>query len=131
MKYSCVDHEGNANPDLVGKFIDNNGVAPEGQAVLNFLLHKCYRIIFVLLSESVPVAESLMPVYNQLTSVRQCLMAVKRLGAPCSSEELYPYQMKLSSIDNLKKDGKFYDDRGNIPEGNKEMQCLPFYSLLL
>ncbi|CEG71431.1 hypothetical protein RMATCC62417_07166 [Rhizopus microsporus] len=117
MKYSCVDHEGNVNPDLVGKFIDNNGVAPEGQAVLDFLLHKCYRIIFVLLSESVPVSESLMPVYNQLTSVRQCLMAVKKLGAPCSSEELYPYQMKLSSIDNLKKDGKFYDDRGNIPEG--------------
>lgn len=27
------------------------------------------------------------------------------------------YQMKLMSIDNLRKDGKFYDDRGHIPEG--------------
>lgn len=27
------------------------------------------------------------------------------------------YQMKLTSIENLRKDGKFYDDRGHIPEG--------------
>lgn len=25
--------------------------------------------------------------------------------------------MKLTSIDNLRKDGKFYDDEGHIPEG--------------
>lgn len=25
--------------------------------------------------------------------------------------------MKLTSIENLRKDGKFYDDRGHIPEG--------------
>ncbi|KAG1221075.1 hypothetical protein G6F68_021025 [Rhizopus microsporus] len=102
----------------MGKFVDNKGVAPEGQIVLEFLLHKCYRMIFVLLSESVPVSEALTPVYNQLTSVRQCLLAVKNINAPCSIEELYPYQMKLSSIDDMRKDGKFYDDTGNIPEGN-------------
>lgn len=26
--------------------------------------------------------------------------------------------MKLTSIENLRKDGIFYDDRGYIPEGN-------------
>ncbi|CAO3703018.1 unnamed protein product [Rhizopus stolonifer] len=111
LKYNQEDRE------LVGKFVDNEDVAPEGQTVLDFLLHKCYRVIFELLNESTPVSESLIPVYNQLTSVRQCLLAVKNTGSPCSPEELYPYQMKLSSIDTLRKDGKFYDDRGNIPEG--------------
>lgn len=79
------------DPALVNKFLDEKGEAPEGQTILEFLLHKCYRMIFVLLSESVPVSEALTPVYNQLTTVRQCLLTVKKLGAPCSAEELYPY----------------------------------------
>ncbi|CAO3630503.1 unnamed protein product [Cunninghamella blakesleeana] len=101
----------------IGKFLDQSGNAPEGQTVINFLLHKCYRMILMLLNESVPVAESLTPIYNQLTTVKKCLEAVKMTGSPCSDEELYPYQMKLSSIENLRKDGKFYDVKGHIPEG--------------
>ena len=27
------------------------------------------------------------------------------------------YQMKLTSIDNLRRDGNFHDDEGHIPEG--------------
>ncbi|KAG0166023.1 hypothetical protein DFQ30_007678 [Apophysomyces sp. BC1015] len=111
------DDDIDADPNQRGKFVDEKGQTPEGQTVLNFLLHKCYRMVLILLIESVPVSEALTPIYNQLTSVRQCLMAVKDIGAPCSPEELYPYQMKLASIDQLRKDGKFYDDRGHIPEG--------------
>ncbi|KAF7723816.1 hypothetical protein EC973_001600 [Apophysomyces ossiformis] len=110
-------HDDDPDPERRGKFVDEHGQIPEGQTVLNFLLHKCYRMILILLIESVPVSEALTPIYNQLTSVRQCLIAVKEIGAPCSPEELYPYQMKLASIDQLRKDGKFYDDRGHIPEG--------------
>lgn len=91
LKYNYKNQEGYINPKLMGKFVDSKGVAPEGQILLEFLLHKCYRMIFVLLSESVPVSEALTPVYNQLTSVRQCLLAVKNINAPCSIEELYPY----------------------------------------
>ncbi|KAI8138971.1 hypothetical protein BJV82DRAFT_628579, partial [Fennellomyces sp. T-0311] len=109
----CSDYE---NPNY-GKFLDENGDAPEGQTVLLFLLQKCYRMILILLNESLPVSEALTPIYNQLTTVRQCLLAVRNTGAPCSPEELYPYQMKLTSIDNLRRDGKFHDDEGNIPEG--------------
>lgn len=93
MRYSDLSDDGQEeekDSTLIGKFLDGNGVAPEGQTVLEFLLHKCYRMIFVLLSESVPVSEALTPVYNQLTTVRQCLLAVKKTGAPCSTEELYP-----------------------------------------
>ncbi|KAI9259944.1 hypothetical protein EDC94DRAFT_611278 [Helicostylum pulchrum] len=117
MRYHDETEETETNTELVGKFLDNKGEAPEGQTILEFLLHKCYRIIFVLLCESTPVSEALAPVYNQLTTVRQCLLAVKKTGSPCSPEELYPYQMKLASIENLRKNGNFYDDRGSLPEG--------------
>ncbi|KAG2225746.1 hypothetical protein INT45_011414 [Circinella minor] len=100
-----------------GKFTDESGNAPEGQTVLLFLLQKCYRMILILLNESLPVSEALQPIYNQLSTVRQCLLAVRNTGAPCSAEELYPYQMKLTSIDNLRRDGNFHDDEGHIPEG--------------
>jgi hypothetical protein len=95
MRYSDLndaeeEENGRGDPKLIGKFLDGNGEAPEGQTVLEFLLHKCYRMIFVLLCESVPVSEALTPVYNQLTTVRQCLLAVQKTGAPCSPEELYP-----------------------------------------
>ncbi|KAG1141581.1 hypothetical protein G6F37_008378 [Rhizopus arrhizus] len=124
LKYNYMNYDEQENPELFGKFINDQGIAPEGQSVLDFLLHKCYRMIFELLNESTPVSEALTPVYNQLTSVRQCLSVVKKMGAPCSAEELYPYQMKLSSIDDLRKDGKFYDDRGNIPEGAYNLRII-------
>lgn len=86
MRYSDKD----GDPSKLGKFLDEHGEAPEGQTVLLFLLQKCYRMILILLSESLPVSEALMPIYNQLTTVRQCLQAVRNTGAPCSPAELYP-----------------------------------------
>ncbi|KAJ2742430.1 hypothetical protein GGI20_004485, partial [Coemansia sp. BCRC 34301] len=109
-----------------GQFKDATGEpAPQqAQAVLNFLLHKCYNLVYKLLSSSEPVAESLMPVHNQLRTLRRCLLEVKKYGGPLSARDLYPYQMKLSSIDNLRTDGKFLDDEGHIPEGQGMVMSL-------
>jgi hypothetical protein len=83
---------------------------------------------------SEPVSEALLPIYNQLQTLKRCLIEVKDNGGVSSVRELYPYSMKVScvqtlwndgasdgrtqlnSIDNLKVDGKFMlgDD---IPEG--------------
>jgi hypothetical protein len=65
---------------------------------------------------SEPVSEALLPVYNQLQTLRRCLIEVKNSGGVSSPRELYPYSMKLNSIDNMRVDGKFLvgDD---IPEG--------------
>lgn len=63
---------------------------PEGQAVVNFLLRGCYRIMAKMLSENVPVAEALMPVHNQLSTVRRCLIEVTKWGKPDSIRDLYP-----------------------------------------
>ncbi|KAI9314940.1 hypothetical protein BX666DRAFT_1862006, partial [Dichotomocladium elegans] len=100
-----------------GKFKDTSGSVPEGQTVINFLLRGCYRLITKMLSENVPVAEALMPIHNQLSTVRRCLVEVQKCGRPDSARELYPYQMKLASIDNMRINGIFYDEDNNIPEG--------------
>jgi hypothetical protein len=68
------------------QFLDEEGKPVEGQTVLILLLHKCSRLIVTLMGESVPVSEVLMPVYNQLTTLKQCLESVASCGAPCSSK---------------------------------------------
>jgi hypothetical protein len=68
------------------QFLDEQGKPVEGQTVLILLLHKCSRLIVTLMGESVPVSEVLMPVYNQLTTLKQCLESVASCGAPCSSK---------------------------------------------
>ncbi|KAF9170491.1 hypothetical protein BGX21_008842 [Mortierella sp. AD011] len=81
------------------------------------MLHKCYRLIYVLLSASEPVAEALVPIHNQLLTVRRCLLEVKKWGGDFTVRDLYPYQMKLASLDNMRVDGKFLDKDKEIPEG--------------
>ncbi|KAG0214137.1 hypothetical protein BGX28_002653 [Mortierella sp. GBA30] len=100
-----------------GKFVDREGNVEEGQALLNFMLHKCYRLIYVLLSASEPIAEALMPIHNQLLTVRRCLLEVKKWGGDFTVRDLYPYQMKLASMDNMRVDGKFLDKDKEVPEG--------------
>lgn len=68
----------------------------------------------MLLSE--PVSEALLPIYNQLTTLKKCLLEVKKLGGVSSPRELYPYSMKLNSIDNMRVDGKFMIG-DEIPDG--------------
>jgi len=62
------------------------------------------------------VSEALLPIYNQLTTLRKCLLEVKKLGGVSSPRELYPYSMKLNSIDNMRVDGKFMVGE-EIPDG--------------
>jgi len=107
-----------------GKFYDDEGNVPEGQTVLLYLLHKCYRLVYKILSSSEPIAEPLMPIQNQLQTVRRFLNEIKKFGGPFTSRELYPYQMKLASIDNMRVDGKFLDDDGTIPEGQGIVMAL-------
>jgi hypothetical protein len=94
-----------------------------GQSVLLYLLRRCYAIIYKLLESCEPVSEALQPLHNQLSTVRRCLLEVKRMGGVNNSRELYPFQMKLASLDNLRKDGKFIVD-GEVPEGQGTLNAL-------
>jgi hypothetical protein len=80
-----------------GNFIDALGRPAElyEQRTLLYLLRKSYALVYHLIISSEPVSEALLPIYNQLTTLRKCLLEVKKLGGVSSSRELYPYSMKV------------------------------------
>ena len=61
---------------------------------LLYLLRRSYAYIYALIKSSEPVSEALLPVYNQLQTLRRCLIEVKKSGGVSSPRELYPYSMK-------------------------------------
>lgn len=79
-------------------------------------MRRGYAYIYQLLVSSEPVSEALLPIYNQLMTLRRCLVEVKKSGGVSNPRELYPYSMKLNSIDNMRVDGKFQVGK-DIPEG--------------
>ena len=46
---------------------------------------------------SQPVSEALLPVYNQLRTLKRCLNEVKKNGGVQTVREVYPYSMKVST----------------------------------
>lgn len=96
---------------------------PKGQSILLYLIRRCYAMIYRLLECSEPVSEALAPIHNQLSTTRRCLMEVKKMGGLSSVRELYPYQMKLASIDNMRVEGKFMVG-DTIPEGQGMLNAL-------
>lgn len=108
-----------------GHFIDAEGKPADlhAERTLLYLLRKSYAFIYQYIISSEPVSEALLPIYNQLLTLKKCLIEVKRAGGVDSPRELYPYSMKLTSIDNMRKDGKFMV--GNeIPEGQGSLTAL-------
>ncbi|KAH7149157.1 hypothetical protein B0J13DRAFT_298678 [Dactylonectria estremocensis] len=86
------------------------------QRTLLYLIRRSYAYIYSFMLASEPVSEALLPIYNQLQTLKRCLVEVKKSGGVSSVRELYPYSMKLNSLDNMKVDGKFVVN-GDIPEG--------------
>ncbi|EON62764.1 hypothetical protein W97_01989 [Coniosporium apollinis CBS 100218] len=101
-----------------GNFLDAEGRPADlhAQRTLLYLLRKSYALIYHLIISSAAVSEPLLPIYNQLTTLRRCLVEVKKSGGVSSPRELYPYSMKLNSIDNMRIDGKFMVG-DEIPDG--------------
>ncbi|CAN3474898.1 cu(2+) suppressing and bleomycin sensitive protein 1 [Diutina catenulata] len=93
------------------------------QILILYLLRRCYSLMYKLLESSEPVSESLQPIHNQLSTVRQCLLELKRVDGLSNLRELYPFQFKLASLDNLRVDGKFTIN-GQIPEGQGTLNAL-------
>ncbi|KAL9593200.1 MAG: hypothetical protein Q9219_007646 [cf. Caloplaca sp. 3 TL-2023] len=108
-----------------GNFEDQAGGKADlhAQRTLLYLVRRSYAYIYTLLTSSEPVSEALLPVFNQLQTLRRCLLEVKRSGGVSSPRELYPYSMKLHSIDNMRIDGKFMIG-SDIPEGQASANSL-------
>ncbi|KAI0470702.1 hypothetical protein GGR56DRAFT_140856 [Xylariaceae sp. FL0804] len=101
-----------------GTWLDEQGQPAELyiQRTLLYLIRRSYGYIYQLMISSEPVSEALLPIYNQLQTLKRCLTEVKVNGGVTSVRELYPYSMKLNSIDNMRVDGKFMVGQ-DIPEG--------------
>ncbi|KAI1211775.1 uncharacterized protein F4807DRAFT_419005 [Annulohypoxylon truncatum] len=101
-----------------GNWVDDQGQPAElyVQRTLLYLIRRSYGYIYHLMISSEPVSEALLPIYNQLQTLKRCLVEVKNSGGVTSARELYPYSMKLHSIDNMRVDGKFMVGE-DIPEG--------------
>lgn len=93
------------------------------QLLVLYLLRRCYSVIYKLLESLEPVSESLQPIHNQLSTVRKCLLEIKRVDGLNNLRELYPFQFKLASLDNLRHDGKFIVN-GQVPEGQGTLNAL-------
>ena len=93
------------------------------QLLILYLLRRCYSLIYKLLESSEPVLESLQPIHNQLSTVRRCLLEIKRVEGLNNLRDIYPFQFKLASLDNLRNDGKFIVN-GQIPEGQGTLNAL-------
>lgn len=93
------------------------------QLLVLYLLRRCYSLIYKLLELSEPVLESLQPIHNQLSTVRRCLLEIKRVDGLNNLRELYPFQFKLALLDNLRQDGKFIVN-GQVPEGQGTLSAL-------
>lgn len=60
-----------------------------------YLIRRSYAYIYSLMISSEPVSEALLPIYNQLQTLKRCLIEVKNSGGVQSVRELYPYSMKV------------------------------------
>ncbi|CAF9931876.1 MAG: hypothetical protein HETSPECPRED_008206 [Heterodermia speciosa] len=108
-----------------GNFEDAFGKPADlhAQRTLLYLLRRSYAYIYGLIISSEPVSEALLPVFNQLQTLRRCLIEVRRSGGVSSARELYPYSLKLNSIDSMRVDGKFQVG-SDIPEGQGSVSSL-------
>lgn len=81
-----------------GNFFDDKGQAADlwTQRTMLYLIRRSYAYIYSLMITSEPVSEALLPVYNQLRTLKRCLLEVKDSGGVSSVRELYPYSMKVS-----------------------------------
>jgi hypothetical protein len=115
-------HPADLHSQRVSYYFPDTAAANHCQTLL-YLIRRGYAFIYQLLIASEPVSEALLPVYNQLLTLRKCLLEVQKSGGVESPRELYPYSMKLSSIDNMRVDGKFMVGQ-DIPEGQGSVNDL-------
>ncbi|KAI9251094.1 hypothetical protein EDC94DRAFT_292652 [Helicostylum pulchrum] len=94
----------------------------QGIIMLSYLLSTCYNIILNLMGEGPHIEEILLPVYNQLNTLRDCLKRLKSLNCNLEEDEKMLYLLKLRSIDMMRKDGVFYGGEGIKIEG--QSQCV-------
>ena len=52
------------------------------------------------------------------------IVEVQKFGGPYSQRDLYPFQLSLAQIDELRTDGRFHGRDGSVPEGQAILNAL-------
>lgn len=83
-----------------GNFLDQQGRPADlwTQRTMLYLIRRSYAYIYQFMIASEPVSEALLPIYNQLQTLKRCLIEVKASGGVSSVRELYPYSMKVCAV---------------------------------
>ncbi|KAK0489104.1 hypothetical protein IW261DRAFT_1443208 [Armillaria novae-zelandiae] len=103
-----------------GRFLGPGGNVPSSQANCSSLLEKCFEIAQEIKAneESKNVPESLKPIYDRLSVIRQELENLVLTHRWSLREtDLWNYSLSLQEIDKMRIDGKFMDSDGNRPDG--------------
>ncbi len=100
----------------------------EGQATVFHLFGRCFSLISKILESNKPVAESLSPIYNQLTLVRKILTTFKSspifIEHETKKKHLSDFTSVLQKIYNSKEDGYFLSSDKSIPLGQEVVSAV-------
>jgi hypothetical protein len=97
-----------------GKFLGPGGSVPAS------LLEECFEVAEEIRAQedARSVGESLKPIYDRLSALRQELESLAMTHRWSLREtDLWNYSLSLQEIDRMRVDGKFVDAEGNRPRG--------------
>lgn len=104
-----------------GAFRDTSGNVPRGQAMLNSMMEKSYRLARLLNVEAEEmhgVDSKLRDLHVRLLGVHKALTdMINGTNKHVTLEAIQMQQRELAEISSLEKDGKFFDESGQIPRG--------------
>ncbi|KAJ3102177.1 hypothetical protein HDU97_000738 [Phlyctochytrium planicorne] len=110
-----------------GSFLGKDGAVLPGQAAVIALIESSYEDVHELLSmrEAIAGDNPLRSVYERLIKIKGNLERISMVYRwALRAEDLVQLQMELGSIDNLRVDGKFLDEKGQVPEGQAVLHFL-------
>lgn len=101
-----------------GKFLDSKGNVSSGQAAVIGLLEDCYDDCHNLLATKESVPKPLQDIFQRLKAIKTDLERLVLTQRWILREtDLWQYEIQLSEISALRKNGKFVDREGNVQEG--------------
>ncbi|KAL2917420.1 hypothetical protein HK105_203085 [Polyrhizophydium stewartii] len=120
------------NKMVDGKFVPGGwnefgGKIPSGQAMCVNLMQRCYKLVQKISESESIVDPSLITINNKLEDIISNLSSIRdsaQAGFPIDTIELHTYQQQLQAIDSMRRDGKFLNDKGEVPEGQAALHDL-------
>eukprot|EP00124_Ichthyophonus_hoferi_P004643 Ihof_evm2s537 gene=Ihof_evmTU2s537 len=99
-----------------------SGQDPRAWKLIEAQIDKAYNIAWLLLESGMNADESLKPTMESLGSIWTGLRRLQRIGY--TPDDVRKYQENLRQIDQLRVDGKFFNDEGDVAAGQAQLSSL-------